>query len=96
MGVPVLALTSDRPVGRLCAHVLNTIGHPELVSPTGDAFLAAARKLSGNLVELEALRRHLRPSLIASPMMNAARLSRELEALLVKFATDFFAQQPRL
>jgi predicted O-linked N-acetylglucosamine transferase (SPINDLY family) len=80
MGVPVVTLVGTTVVGRagLC-QALN-LRLPELVAYTPEAFIAAAARLAENLDGLAELRAGLRRKMEQSPLMNAERFARNLEA----------------
>jgi predicted O-linked N-acetylglucosamine transferase (SPINDLY family) len=82
MGVPVVTLVGRTAVGRagLCqAHQLGLV--KELVATTPDEFVARAEALAGDTLRLAALRRELPMRLRRSPLMDAPRFARDLEAL---------------
>jgi predicted O-linked N-acetylglucosamine transferase (SPINDLY family) len=80
MGVPVVTLVGSTVVGRagLC-QALN-LGLPELVATTPDEFVSAAARLAEDLDALGALRQSLRERMERSPLMDAERFARNLEA----------------
>ncbi|EKV26536.1 Tetratricopeptide TPR_2 repeat protein [Caenispirillum salinarum AK4] len=80
MGVPVVTVTDRPSVGRLGASVANTIGHPELVGYSVREYIAIAVRLANDVDALDSLRQSLRPAIAASPIMDAARFTRTLEA----------------
>jgi predicted O-linked N-acetylglucosamine transferase (SPINDLY family) len=80
MGVPVVTLHGENAVGRGGSSLLNQIGTPELIAATTDEYLRIARELAGDLTRLAELRRTLRTRMQASPLMDGARCSRDLEA----------------
>lgn len=80
MGVPVLTLVGSTVVGRagLC-QALN-LDLPQLVTHTPDEFVAAAKGLVDDLDALSQLRAGLRARMERSPLMDAPRFARNLEA----------------
>jgi protein O-GlcNAc transferase len=80
MGVPVVTLVGDTIVGRagLC-HAMN-LGLPELLAYTADDYVRIARELATDRDRLRALRASLRARIEASPLMDAPRFARNLEA----------------
>jgi predicted O-linked N-acetylglucosamine transferase (SPINDLY family) len=80
MGVPVLTLVGKTVVGRagLC-QALN-LGLAEWVTHTPEAFVAAAARFASDLAALARLRATLRPTMEQSPLMDAPRFARNLEA----------------
>ncbi|SOE00194.1 tetratricopeptide repeat protein [Caenispirillum bisanense] len=80
MGVPVVTVTDRPPAGRLGAAVANTVGHPELIAYSEREYVEVAARLAGDVAALDALRQSLRPAIAASPIMDARRFVRTLEA----------------
>lgn len=79
-GVPVITLAGDSCVSRAGASMLSNAGLPELIACDKDEYLAIARRLAQDLHALQALRRGLRARLQASPIMDAAGFTADLEA----------------
>jgi len=80
MGVPVITLVGRTAVGRGGASILANIGLPELIAPTPEQYLQIATTLAKDLPRLADLRRTLRPRMQASPLMDAPRFARNIEA----------------
>jgi predicted O-linked N-acetylglucosamine transferase (SPINDLY family) len=80
MGVPVVTYAGSRATGRagLC-HVSN-LGLTELAGRSPDEFMRQAVKMSGDLPGLARLRSELRGRMERSPLMNAPRFARNMEA----------------
>ena len=66
--------------GRVGASILARIGLEELAPPTLERSMEVAAALAGDSEKLAELRRGMRARLLASPLMDAARLARQLEA----------------
>jgi predicted O-linked N-acetylglucosamine transferase (SPINDLY family) len=81
MGVPVISLAGQSPVSRAGLSLLSTVGLSDLVAHTSDEFIAIARRLSGDLASLAALRSGMRPRLKTSPLMDAPRFARNMETV---------------
>ena len=79
MGVPVVTLSGDRPVGRVGDSLLSTLGLPELVAHSADGYRAKAVALAGDRARLAELRGELRGRLLASPLGDCAGFTRGLE-----------------
>jgi predicted O-linked N-acetylglucosamine transferase (SPINDLY family) len=60
--------------------VLTNAGLPELVAFSEDDYVAIAVQLAHDLPRLAELRRTLRPRMQASPLMDAPRFARNIEA----------------
>lgn len=80
MGVPVLTCPGDLPVSRAGVSLLNNVGLPQLVATSPDDLVELASRVAKNLPELTELRRTLRQRMQESPLMDAPRLARNLEA----------------
>jgi protein O-GlcNAc transferase len=80
MGVPVLTLTGQTAAGRAGQAMLTTIGLGELVAHTPDELVEKAARLGADLPRLIELRRGLRERFTESPLMDAPRFARNMEA----------------
>ena len=80
MGTPVLTLAGPTAAGRAGTALLSTIGLSDLVAHTPDEFVEKAAHLAADLPRLIDLRRGLRARLTASPLMDAPRFARDIEA----------------
>ena len=63
--------------GRACSVIS---GFPELVANTPEEYVRLAAELAGDLVRLGHLRRTLRQRMEQSPLMDAPRFTRDIEA----------------
>ncbi|MDX2148906.1 MAG: tetratricopeptide repeat protein [Planctomycetota bacterium] len=80
MGVPVITRRGDTHRSRVGASLLSAIEHPEWISDTADDYCQKAIALAHDAALLERLRRELPGQLAASPLGDAARYTRKLEA----------------
>jgi protein O-GlcNAc transferase len=80
MGVPVVTLAGQKAVGRGGVSVLHNVGLPELIAETPEQYVQIAANLAKDLPRLAELRRTLRPRMQASPLMDAPRFARNVEA----------------
>jgi len=80
MGVPVVSLMGRTAVGRGGASILSNVGVPELIAQTPQQYAQIATNLAGDLPRLAELRRTLRARMKASPLMDAPRFARNVEA----------------
>jgi predicted O-linked N-acetylglucosamine transferase (SPINDLY family) len=80
MGVPVVSLRGDRFTGRVSESILTTVGLPELVASDESDYLAKALQLAQDLPRLAALRSSLRERVATSPICDAPKFTRNLEA----------------
>jgi predicted O-linked N-acetylglucosamine transferase (SPINDLY family) len=80
MGVPVVTLVGDTVAGRAGLSQAESLGLPELIARTPDQYVSLAAALARDLDRLEALRGTLRGRMERSPLMDAPRFVRNLEA----------------
>jgi predicted O-linked N-acetylglucosamine transferase (SPINDLY family) len=80
MGVPVVTLVGPTVVGRAGLSQLTNLGLSELVATTPDQFVGIAVELAENLQRLRDLRATLRERMRRSPLMDAPRFARGIEA----------------
>jgi predicted O-linked N-acetylglucosamine transferase (SPINDLY family) len=80
MGVPVISLAGPTSVSRQGVRFLRNVGLDELVAETPELYVRIASKLAGDLSRLAALRSGLRERMKRSPLLDAQRLTRDLEA----------------
>jgi protein O-GlcNAc transferase len=80
MGVPVVTLNGGTALHRAGVSIAMNLGLPELVAGSPDEYVSAATKLAGDLERLSLLRAQLRSRLEASPLGDAPRFARHLEA----------------
>jgi protein O-GlcNAc transferase len=80
MGVPVVTLVGNTPVARAGWCQLSNLGLAELAGHTHDQFVRIAVELAGDLPRLQQLRSTLRARMEQSPLMDAPRFTRNIEA----------------
>ncbi len=80
MGVPVVTLTGPTVVGRAGLSQLMNLGLPELIASNPEQFVRVAAELAEDLPRLSGLRATLRGRMEASPLMDAPRFTRNVEA----------------
>ena len=80
MGVPVVTLATDRHAGRVGKSILENLGLPELIAQSESEYLDICLRLAGDLSKLDALRSGMRERMRASPLLDGARLTRNIEA----------------
>ena len=80
MGVPVVTFAGQVHAGRVGASILARVGLEELAPPTLQESMAVAAGLADDRERLAELRRGMRERLVTSPLMDAQRLARGLEA----------------
>jgi predicted O-linked N-acetylglucosamine transferase (SPINDLY family) len=80
MGVPVLVLQGDRYVAHMGESILHAMNLPEWIAVDENDYVAKAAAFGGDLPALAAVRAGLRERLLASPICDAPRFARNLEA----------------
>jgi predicted O-linked N-acetylglucosamine transferase (SPINDLY family) len=80
MGVPVVSLAGRTAVSRAGSTLLSHVGLEHLVTRGEEAYVECAARLMGDTAGLASLRRELRARIESSPVMDAPRFARDLEA----------------
>jgi len=80
MGVPVVSLVGKTVVGRAGLSQLTNLGLTELIAHTPEQYVGIAAALAGDVLRLAELRRTLRARMETSPLMDAPRFARNIEA----------------
>jgi predicted O-linked N-acetylglucosamine transferase (SPINDLY family) len=80
MGVPVISLAGKTAVGRGGLSILSNIGLPELVAHSHEQYMSIAHELATDLPRLKTLRSALRGRMEHSPLMDAPRFAKNIEA----------------
>jgi predicted O-linked N-acetylglucosamine transferase (SPINDLY family) len=89
MGVPVITLAGKSPIHRSATSMMSTVGHPEFVAQTHDEYIAIAQRCANDVVWLSGVRTGLREAMQASPLMDGATVTKDLEAKLRKVWQDW-------
>lgn len=80
MGVPVVSLIGSNYAGRQGLSILTAIGLPELAAANADEYVQVAQSLANDRNRLRELRKGLRERMRTSPVCDAARFVKNLEA----------------
>jgi predicted O-linked N-acetylglucosamine transferase (SPINDLY family) len=80
MGVPVVTLVGQTAVGRGGLSILTNLGLHELAAHDAEHYVQIAAALAGDRPRLAELRQTLRTRMKNSPLMDAARFARNVEA----------------
>jgi predicted O-linked N-acetylglucosamine transferase (SPINDLY family) len=80
MGVPVLTLAGKMAPARISHSLLANVGLGELAVESEAAYIQLAATLARDLPRLQKLRAGLRQRMQASPLMDAPRFARHVEA----------------
>jgi predicted O-linked N-acetylglucosamine transferase (SPINDLY family) len=84
MGVPIVTLAGATHVARVGASLLTHLGAPEWAADSPDDYAAIAARLARDLPGLAEIRRSLRERMRHSPLCDAPRFTRHLEAAFRK------------
>jgi len=76
----VVTLAGDRSIARCGVTLLANLGLPELIAETPQDYVDIVKQLADDPAHLAALRSSLRDRMLASPLMNGERFTRQLEA----------------
>lgn len=82
MGVPVVSLYGQQAVSRGGLSVLSNISLHELIARTPEQYVEIAHSLASDLAKLSELRATMRQRMRLSPLMDAPRFARNMEAAL--------------
>jgi protein O-GlcNAc transferase len=80
MGVPVVTLVGQTAIGRGGISILQNLGLPELIAQTPEQYVEIVSHLAREWDRLAGLRQTLRGKLKQSPLMDAERFARGIEA----------------
>jgi predicted O-linked N-acetylglucosamine transferase (SPINDLY family) len=80
MGVPVVSLAGQTAVGRGGLSILSNVGLADWVAYDGEQYVRIATELGGDVERLRELRATLRDRMRGSPLMDAPRFARNVEA----------------
>lgn len=80
MGVPVVSLAGNAHVSRVGLSILSQVGLADLVATSPDEYVAKAAALAQDAGRRRELRKGLRDRMRASPLLDATRFTRGLEA----------------
>jgi predicted O-linked N-acetylglucosamine transferase (SPINDLY family) len=94
MGVPVIALAGTMPMGRAALSLLANAGLPDLAAQSPDEYARTAAALAADLPRLASLRAGLRGKMQTSPLLDAPRFARNLEASFRAVWTRWCALPP--
>ena len=81
MGLPLVTLAGERSSSRGGASILTSLGRPDWIARSPEQYIAIAQHLASDPQALATIRSSQRAELRASPLMDNAGFTRELEAL---------------
>jgi protein O-GlcNAc transferase len=93
MGVPVVTLVGTSVVGRAGLSQLSNLNLIELITHSPEQFVEIAAILASDLSRLLELRRTLRTRMETSPLMDASRFARNIEAAYRQMWQNWCANQ---
>ncbi len=94
MGVPVITISGPTVVGRAGVSQLRNLGLPELIAESPADYVRIVVGLARDLQRLSALRASLRERMARSPLMDAARFARGMEAAFRQMWIKWCAGKP--
>jgi protein O-GlcNAc transferase len=80
MGVPVVSLSGQTAVGRAGRSILSNVGLHDLIANDSAQYVQRAVELAGDVAKLGQWRSSLRQRMKSSPLMDAPRFARNVEA----------------
>jgi protein O-GlcNAc transferase len=80
MGVPVVTLSGRTSAGRAGRSILSNVNLPEFIARDSNDYVRVAVELAGKTERLNELRQTLRERMKASPLLDAPRFARNVEA----------------
>jgi predicted O-linked N-acetylglucosamine transferase (SPINDLY family) len=86
MGAPVLTLPGVQPASRAGLSLLSTVGLSECIAHSEESYVHTAAELACDLARLAGMRADMRRRMQASPLMDAARFARNVEAAYLTMA----------
>src|SRR5262249_13145728 len=93
VGVPVITLAGDLPVGRAGVTLMSNLGMPELIAQSRDEYVQIAARLAGDAAGLAKRRASLRNRMKASPILDCARFTRDFESTLRKVWSEYVRER---
>ena len=94
MGVPMVSLAGGVPLARAGYSILSNLGLPEFVAFDAPGYVRIAVEAAANLARLSDLRGSLRERIRSSPLMDAVRFTRNIEAIYRRAWREWCAGQP--
>ena len=82
MGVPLVALEGNRVGGRMASSIVRALGRPEWAAQNEEGYVAIVAALASDIEGRKEFRKSQRARMISSPLCDAKRLARSLEAAL--------------
>lgn len=83
MSVPVVTLTGETTVSRVGLDLLHAVDLAHLAPSKAEDFTPSVLSLINDIDSLQRLRENLQQRMIASPLMDGARFTREMEAIYI-------------
>ena len=96
MAAPVVTLAGDRHASRMGLSMMTAIGLPEFVANTPEEYVQIAVRFANDLPRLREIRAGMRERLMASPLLDGARYTRNLEAAYRRVWQTWCASAPAI
>ncbi len=80
MGVPVIGFAGGTHAGRVTASLMHRVGLGDFIGQSREEMVQKAVEWSKRIPELSEIRMNLRERMLASPLLDGARLAREIQA----------------
>jgi len=93
MGVPVVTLAGDRPFARSGVSILHSAGLADFIAETPHEYVRIAVALAADHGRLALLHASLRERMRASPLTDAPRFARDVEAAYMSMCERALAQE---
>ena len=94
MGVPVVTLAGESHVSRVGVSLLSNIGLQELIAHSAAEYVRIAAALARDPARLIELRATMRERMLASPLLDATSMARNLESALHQMWLGYCARVP--
>lgn len=95
MGVPLLALRGDHLVAHMGESIMHSLDMPDWIAPDTAGYVHKAVAFASDIPALAQIRAGLRSRLLASPICDASRFGRDLEAAFRGMWRNWCEQQKR-
>jgi protein O-GlcNAc transferase len=94
MGVPVVTLRGKTAISRGGVTIMNNIGLPELIADSVEQYIRLAVDLANDRQRIADLRAGLRERMRCSPLQDAVRFARDMEAVYRRIWREFVLSRP--
>lgn len=95
MGVPVVTLLGNTPIGRQTAAYLKQFGHTDWIASSPDEYVETAKSLASDVSQLKQVRTRLRSDMANSPLCDGRNFTRNLESIYRKVWEEWCADETK-